>query len=63
MNQRIACAILSTLLAASCSTEQSDQVVSEESRYEVDIRWTSYGIPHVKADNWAVSVTASPMRP
>ncbi len=23
-----------------------------DSRYEVDIRWTSYGIPHVKADDW-----------
>ena len=21
-------------------------------RYDVDIRWTSYGIPHVKADDW-----------
>jgi acyl-homoserine-lactone acylase len=21
-------------------------------RYNVDIRWTSYGIPHVKADDW-----------
>ena len=23
-----------------------------ENLYEVDIRWTSYGIPHVKADDW-----------
>jgi len=23
-----------------------------EERYNVDIRWTSYGIPHVKADDW-----------
>jgi len=23
-----------------------------EDRYNVDIRWTSYGIPHVKADDW-----------
>ena len=25
----------------------------EGSEYDVQIRWTSYGIPHVKADNWA----------
>ena len=23
-----------------------------DNRYNVDIRWTSYGIPHVKADDW-----------
>ena len=25
----------------------------ERSTYKVDIRWTSHGIPHVKADDWA----------
>ena len=34
------------LLTSACSHEQSD------SRYSVDIRWTSYGIPHVLADDW-----------
>ena len=26
--------------------------VDAGNRYNVDIRWTSYGIPHVKADDW-----------
>ena len=28
-----------------CSADTSDP-------YNVEIRWTSYGIPHVKADDW-----------
>ena len=28
-----------------CTADEGD-------RYNVDIRWTSYGIPHVKADDW-----------
>lgn len=45
------------LLAASiaaCSPEE--KVGGAESpatpRYDVDIRWTGYGVPHVKADDW-----------
>ena len=35
--------VAATLLG--CSTDEGD-------RYKVDIRWTSYGIPHIKADDW-----------
>ena len=31
---------------AACSAQQSDDT------YAVDVRWTSYGIPHVLADDW-----------
>ena len=30
----------------------ADDDVTVDDRYNVDIRWTSYGIPHVKADDW-----------
>jgi acyl-homoserine-lactone acylase len=30
----------------------ADSQQAEESQYDVDVRWTSYGIPHVKADDW-----------
>ena len=39
---------VSTLLLG-CTAEVDDTV---DDRYNVDIRWTSYGIPHVKADDW-----------
>ncbi len=35
--------VAATLLGCTADTD---------SRYKVDIRWTSYGIPHVKADDW-----------
>lgn len=42
------------LSLAACSSEQKtpDANAQAESQYEADIRWTSYGIPHVKADDW-----------
>ena len=30
----------------------ADSQQAEEPQYDVDVRWTSYGIPHVKADDW-----------
>jgi len=43
-----------TLLCLICLAAcQDTKVVEPISEYETEIRWTSYGIPHVKADNWA----------
>ena len=25
---------------------------ADPDKYEAEIRWTSYGIPHVKSENW-----------
>ena len=37
--------LLLSLVLTSCTAEVSD-------RYNVEIRWTSYGIPQVKANDW-----------
>ncbi len=46
-------ALALALLASACgeSTEPA-QPAAPETTYDVDIRWTSYGIPHVKAEDW-----------
>ena len=44
MKQQLALFIALAMLIG-CSTEAGD-------RYNVDIRWTSFGIPHVKANDW-----------
>ncbi len=44
MRRLIPLLLVSTLLLG-CTADTGD-------RYKVDIRWTSYGIPHVKADDW-----------
>ncbi len=44
MNQKIVLLFVAMTLLG-CTAESG-------SRYNVDIRWTSYGIPHVKADDW-----------
>ena len=43
----LACAIL---LSGCASAPESDTAAAS---FKTQIRWTSYGIPHVKADNWA----------
>jgi acyl-homoserine-lactone acylase len=46
----------STLLLAACSESspppESTSVAETAHQYDTQIRWTSYGIPHVKADDW-----------
>lgn len=46
----------STLLLAACSESSPppESASAEETvhQYDTEIRWTSYGIPHVKADDW-----------
>jgi acyl-homoserine-lactone acylase len=48
--------VTSLFLLSACSdpASQTTPVASDESnsRYNTQIRWTSYGIPHVKADDW-----------
>ena len=46
MKFRIIAALLAISLLAACAERQP------EDRYSVDIRWTSYGIPHVLAEDW-----------
>lgn len=41
--------LLTCIATASACQQPPDEV---EETFNVDIRWTSHGIPHVKADNW-----------
>jgi len=41
------------IVVSSCSTDQSPAVAAKADGYETEIRWTSYGIPHVKANDSA----------
>ena len=44
--------ILPLLVAiSSCSADQSSPAAVTADGYETEIRWTSYGIPHVKAND------------
>lgn len=36
----------------STSVTDADQALRSNNKIDVDIRWTSYGIPHVKAEDW-----------
>lgn len=46
MNTRSLTLALAVLLLSACTNDQPSD------RYSVDIRWTSYGIPHVLAEDW-----------
>jgi acyl-homoserine-lactone acylase len=46
MKLRFVAMFLAIFFVAACTRGQPDD------RYSVDIRWTSYGIPHVLADDW-----------
>lgn len=49
----IALTLTTTMLSVACSpAEQAEAPTPDAPTYAVDIRWTSHGIPHVKADNW-----------
>ena len=43
--------IIAALLLAACQPGQ-EAAVPLSSTYDLQIRWTSYGIPHVKANDW-----------
>ncbi len=45
--------LTATLLGVACSpAEQAETATPDKPTIAVDIRWTSHGIPHVKADDW-----------
>ena len=45
--------LLVPALLLGCTSEPAPEAeTAAGDRYQVDIRWTSYGIPHVKADDW-----------
>jgi acyl-homoserine-lactone acylase len=56
-NSRLLAGAAALMLAACSESPLSGSAPalteSSDSRYDVQIRWTSYGIPHVKADDWA----------
>lgn len=40
-------------LTVGCASQSfSSKITEPDNHIDVDIRWTSYGIPHVKADDW-----------
>ena len=43
--------LITALLLAACQPGQ-EAAEPASSTYDVEIRWTSYGIPHVKATDW-----------
>ncbi|MBL4674179.1 MAG: penicillin acylase family protein, partial [Arenicella sp.] len=54
--------LFAVLLLTSACTQQtilndtyneSEESANRSHKIDVDIRWTSYGIPHVKADDWS----------
>jgi acyl-homoserine-lactone acylase len=40
------------LLAACSEPAEQHSAEAPPHKYKVDLRWTSYGIPHIKADDW-----------
>lgn len=46
--------ITSLLVLSACERSGPEQtVVAAKPKLQTEIRWTAFGIPHVKADNWA----------
>jgi len=40
------------LLVTACAEKKAPEEPVPVNKFDVNIRWTSYGIPHVKADDW-----------
>lgn len=40
------------VLFAACTSDPASNEVQAENKYETQIRWTRYGIPHVKSNDW-----------
>ena len=49
MSYRNLVAVLIFMMMTGCGEPAK---VEQPAAFEVEIRWTSYGIPHVKADDW-----------
>jgi len=45
--------LVTTTLAVCALTSCQPPPATQSANYDVEIRWTSFGIPHVKADNWS----------
>ena len=48
---KVFAAMVTVLLLSACSTAPESETTTAS--FKTQIRWTSYGIPHVKADDWA----------
>lgn len=48
---KLSCIALAFIILLSACSQEPEDVSAVDSR-GVEIRWTSYGIPHVKADSW-----------
>ena len=48
----LALSAISFLTVGCVSQSLSSKITKPDNNIDVDIRWTSYGIPHVKADDW-----------
>ena len=44
--------VIAVLLVAACNENRPSNEPPTRNQFDVEIRWTSYGIPHVKADDW-----------
>ncbi|MCH7853788.1 MAG: penicillin acylase family protein [Proteobacteria bacterium] len=49
---RIALSLVLVTIFGACSQKQAAPTSQASAKYNTEIRWTSYGIPHVKADDW-----------
>ena len=49
--RRLAC-LPALICLLSCSSDHSAPASTAVAGYDTEIRWTSYGIPHVKANDW-----------
>jgi len=49
---RIALTLFMIATIGACSPRQDAPTTPSSSKYNTEIRWTSYGIPHVKANDW-----------
>ncbi|NOX68490.1 MAG: penicillin acylase family protein [Gammaproteobacteria bacterium] len=49
---RIALSLFVIVTMSACSPRQDAPATPSNAKYNTEIRWTSYGIPHVKANDW-----------
>ncbi|MBM0104233.1 acylase [Steroidobacter sp. S1-65] len=46
----LACAVTAALVG--CHKPASNEATASNERYNVNIRWTAHGVPHIKAEDW-----------
>ena len=52
VRRTVAVAFVMVLVGCQNAEEKDVSAAANEAKFKVDIRWTSHGIPHVKADDW-----------